>query len=174
MTELQAALGVSQLNRLDDYVRRRHALARRYDTLLAPLPVVAPWQHPDGYSGLHLYVIRLRRDRIRANHRLVIDTLRGKGIGVNLHYIPLHTQPYYRAMGFEVGDFPEADAYYADAISLPMYPTMTERQQMKLWMRCTRPSRRETGRHSGTWRQQTYPAEEHPVILRQADDRVVD
>lgn len=129
MTELQAALGVSQLARLDDYVVHRHALARRYDTLLADLPVTIPWQHPDSYSGLHLYVIRLRLDRLGRTHREVFESLRAQGIGVNLHYIPVHTQPYYRQMGFRVGDFPEAERYYAEAISLPMFPTMSDAQQ---------------------------------------------
>lgn len=126
MTELQAALGVSQASRLDDYVARRHVLARRYDELLAGLPVVTPWQHPDSYSGLHLYVIRLQDGQ---GHAAVFDALRAAGIGVNLHYIPVHTQPYYQRMGFKEGDFPEAEHYYAEAISLPMYPTMTEAQQ---------------------------------------------
>jgi len=129
MTELQAALGVSQMARLDDYVARRHALARRYDTLLDALPVVSPWQHSDSYSGLHLYVIRLQRDKARQTHRQVFEALRAQGIGVNLHYIPVHTQPYYRQMGFKAGDFPEAERYYAEAISLPMFQTMTEHQQ---------------------------------------------
>ncbi|MCL7939452.1 UDP-4-amino-4,6-dideoxy-N-acetyl-beta-L-altrosamine transaminase [Halomonas sp. ATCH28] len=129
MTELQAALGVSQLERLDDYVARRNAIAARYDDLLESLPVTTPWQHPDAYSGRHLYVIRLQLDQIGLTHRQVFEALREKGIGVNLHYIPVHTQPYYQAMGFQAGDFPEAQRYYAEAISLPMFPTLSDAQQ---------------------------------------------
>lgn len=129
MTELQAALGVSQMERLDAYVARRHELARRYDELLAPLAVTTPWQHSDGYSGLHLYVVRLRLDRIRRTHRQVFESLLDDGIGVNLHYIPVHTQPYYQRMGFQAGDFPEAERYCREAISLPMYATLSPAQQ---------------------------------------------
>ncbi|MGB6241435.1 MAG: UDP-4-amino-4,6-dideoxy-N-acetyl-beta-L-altrosamine transaminase [Castellaniella sp.] len=130
MTDLQAALGVSQMERLDQYVARRHQLARRYDTLLADLPVTTPWQHADSYSGLHLYVIRLKLGRIAPiTHRQVFESLRAQGIGVNLHYIPVHTQPYYQAMGFKTGDFPEAERYYAEAISLPMFQSLSELQQ---------------------------------------------
>ena len=129
MTELQAALGLSQLRRLEQYVARRHELARRYDKLLANLPLITPWQHPDSYSGLHLYVIRLRLDRISITHRQVFESLREQGIGVNLHYIPVHTQPYYQRMGFKLGYFPEAERYYAEAISLPMFQGMSEKQQ---------------------------------------------
>ncbi|OWL88971.1 UDP-4-amino-4,6-dideoxy-N-acetyl-beta-L-altrosamine transaminase [Halopseudomonas aestusnigri] len=129
MTELQAALGVSQLARLDDFVARRHALARRYDQLLAALPVTCPWQHADSYSGLHLYPIRLQLERITLSHREVFEQLRERGIGVNLHYIPVHTQPYYAAMGFAADDFPQSMAYYREAISLPMYHSLTEAQQ---------------------------------------------
>lgn len=129
MTELQAALGVTQLERLDQYVARRHELARCYDQLLAGLAVTTPWQHPDSYSGLHLYVIRLQLEKLRSSHRQVFESLREQGIGVNLHYIPVHTQPYYQRMGFQIGDFPEAERYYREAISLPMFQTMTEQQQ---------------------------------------------
>lgn len=129
MTELQAALGVSQLQRLDQYVARRHELAARYDRLLAALPVIAPWQHPDSYSGLHLYVVRLKLEQIGKSHREVFESLREQGIGVNLHYIPVHTQPYYQRMGFKQGDFPEAERYYAEAISLPMFQAMTDALQ---------------------------------------------
>ena len=129
MTELQAALGLSQMTRLDDFVRRRHELARRYDELLADLPVVTPWQHPDSYSGLHLYVIRLKLAEIPASHREVFESLREQGVGVNLHYIPVHTQPYYAAMGFTSEDFPEAMRYYNEAISIPMYHGLTFDQQ---------------------------------------------
>jgi UDP-4-amino-4,6-dideoxy-N-acetyl-beta-L-altrosamine transaminase len=129
MTDLQAALGGSQMARLDDYVARRHHLAKRYDQLLSELPVITPWQHPNSYSGLHLYVIRLKLDKIARSHREVFEALRGQGVGVNLHYIPVHTQPYYQGMGFSPGQFPEAERYYAEAISLPMFPTMSEAQQ---------------------------------------------
>lgn len=129
MTELQAALGVSQMDRLDEYVARRHQLAARYDHLLQVLPVTTPWQHADGYSGLHLYVIRLQLDKTARTHLQVFKSLREEGIGVNLHYIPVHTQPYYAAMGFQSEDFPEAQQYYREAISLPMFQTMTEAQQ---------------------------------------------
>lgn len=129
MTELQAALGVSQMHRLDDYVARRHIIARRYDALMAGMSVVTPWQHPDSYSGLHLYSIRLQLDRISRSHREVFVWLREQGIGVNLHYVPVHTQPYYQRLGFKPGDFPEAERYYAEAISLPMYPTLSATQQ---------------------------------------------
>lgn len=129
MTELQAALGVSQMERLDHYVARRHQLAERYNNLLAGLPVTTPWQHPDSYSGLHLYVIRLQLDKLQKSHRQVFESLREQGIGVNLHYIPVHTQPYYQRMGFEQGYYPQAESYYAEAISLPMFQTMSEEQQ---------------------------------------------
>ena len=129
MTDIQAALGVSQMTRLQSYVTRRHALAARYDERLAGLPVTTPWQHPDGYSGLHLYVIRARSGSDITSHRRLFDALRGHGIGVNLHYIPVHTQPFYQKMGFRSGQFPEAESYYAEAISLPMYPQLTELQQ---------------------------------------------
>ncbi|CEG52557.1 MAG: spore coat protein [Pseudomonas sp. BICA1-14] len=132
MTELQAALGVTQMERLDQYVARRHQLARRYDDLLAGLPVTTPWQHPDSYSGLHLYVIRLQLGKITKTHSQVFEALRERGIGVNLHYIPVHTQPYYQRMGFGVGDFPEAERYYAEAISLPMFQTLREEQQRQV------------------------------------------
>lgn len=129
MTELQAALGVSQMERLDDFVARRHRLAARYDERLADLPLTLPWQHPDSYSGLHLYAIRLQLDKIGKTHREVFESLRAQGIGVNLHYIPVHTQPYYQQLGFRVGDFPEAERYYAEAISLPMFQILSEMQQ---------------------------------------------
>jgi len=129
MTELQAALGVSQMARLDDFVKRRHELARRYDELLADLPVVTPWQHPDSYSGLHLYVICLKLGEIRPSHREVFESLREQGIGVNLHYIPVHTQPFYGAMGFAPDDFPESMRYYNEAISIPMFHGLTFEQQ---------------------------------------------
>jgi len=129
MTDLQAALGLSQMQRLDEFVSKRHAIANRYDQLLAGLPVTAPWQHPDGYSGLHLYVIRLKRDKIGKTHRQVFERLRAANIGVNLHYIPVHCQPYYEGLGFKAGYCPEAEQYYAEAISLPMYPGLTEAQQ---------------------------------------------
>lgn len=129
MTELQAALGLSQIQRLDEYVARRHALARRYDQMLEDLPLTTPWQHPDSYSGLHLYVIRLRLDDIRRCRREVFECLRKQGVGVNLHYIPVHTQPYYERLGFTAESSPQALRYYAEAISLPMYATLTESQQ---------------------------------------------
>jgi UDP-4-amino-4,6-dideoxy-N-acetyl-beta-L-altrosamine transaminase len=128
MTELQAALGLSQMSRLDDYVARRQIIAQRYDGLLANLQLVTPTMHPDSYSALHLYVIRLRLDSIETTHREVFEALRGQGVGVNLHYIPVHTQPYYQALGHKLGDYPEAERYYAEAISLPMYPGLTDSQ----------------------------------------------
>lgn len=129
MTDLQGALGVSQMGRLVHYVARRHELARRYDKLLKDLPVVTPWQNKDGYSAFHLYVIRLKLDEISATHVEVFEALRAKEIIVNLHYIPVHTQPYYQEMGFRPGDFPEAEKYYAEAISIPMFPTLTYSEQ---------------------------------------------
>ncbi|MUK65325.1 UDP-4-amino-4,6-dideoxy-N-acetyl-beta-L-altrosamine transaminase [Aliivibrio fischeri] len=129
MTELQAALGVAQMTRLNDFVLARHKLASRYNQLLSTLPVILPYQLEGTYSGLHLYVIRLQLDKITKTHKEVFDALRELGIGVNLHYIPVHTQPYYQSMGFKVGDFPESERYYQEAISLPMFHVMTEEQQ---------------------------------------------
>ena len=129
MTELQAALGCSQIHRLDAYVARRHELASHYDSLLSDLPVVTPWQHPDGYSGMHLYVIRIQLDRIAKTRAEVFQQMRDLGIGVNVHYIPVHLQPYYQAMGFKSGDYPEAEKYYSEAISLPLFPKLEASQQ---------------------------------------------
>jgi UDP-4-amino-4,6-dideoxy-N-acetyl-beta-L-altrosamine transaminase len=132
LTDLQAALGVSQLQRLDEFVARRHAIAARYNEALQDLPLIIPWQHPDGNSSRHLYVIRLKTGEIRMTHREVFEFLRAAGIGVNLHYIPVYRQPYYARMGFAPADFPESEHYYAEAISLPLYPGLTEAQQMQV------------------------------------------
>lgn len=129
MTDIQAALGASQMTRLVEYVSRRHEIAARYDRLMADMPLTLPWQHPDGYSAWHLYVIRLQLDRIRPTHREVFETLRARDIMVNLHYIPVHTQPYYQKMGFKPGDYPQAEQYYREAISIPMHPTLTDAEQ---------------------------------------------
>jgi len=129
MTELQAALGVSQMTRLSEFVAARHVLAARYNQELAALPITLPYQLPETYSGLHLYVIRLQLDKITKTHKQVFDDLRANGVGVNLHYIPVHTQPYYQNLGFKVGDFPVAEKYYQEAISLPLFHIMSLEQQ---------------------------------------------
>lgn len=129
MTDIQAALGLSQMSRLDAFVSARHTLARRYDALLSDMPVVKPWQHPDSYSGLHLYVIRLKLDLIDKSHLQVFEDLRAAGIGVNLHYIPVYRQPYYQSLGFTQNYCQEAEQYYAEAISLPMYAGLSQAQQ---------------------------------------------
>jgi UDP-4-amino-4,6-dideoxy-N-acetyl-beta-L-altrosamine transaminase len=128
-TDIQAALGASQMKRLDQFLRRRRALARRYEELLRGLPLTLPWQHPDTESSWHLYVVRLQLGRIRQTHRQVFEALRATGLGVNLHYIPVHTQPYYQSLGFRPGDFPEAEKYYAEAITLPLFYELTEMEQ---------------------------------------------
>ncbi|MCZ4328567.1 UDP-4-amino-4,6-dideoxy-N-acetyl-beta-L-altrosamine transaminase [Castellaniella denitrificans] len=130
MTELQAALGISQLERLDQYVTKRHEVARRYDLAFEGLPITIPVQHSGCYSAYHLYVIRLHLKDIKMAHGDVFEKLRGQGIGVNLHYIPVHIQPYYRNMGFRIGQFPEAEKYYREAISLPMYATLSHDEQL--------------------------------------------
>ncbi|WP_201567931.1 DegT/DnrJ/EryC1/StrS family aminotransferase, partial [Psychrobacter immobilis] len=130
MTEMQAALGVSQIERLQSITDRRHEIAKRYNEKLANLSVTVPFQIEESYSGLHLYVIRLKLDDIKATHLEVFNALREANIGVNLHYIPVHLQPYYQKhFGFKIGDFPEAEQYYKEAISLPLYPDLTEEQQ---------------------------------------------
>lgn len=129
MTELQAALGVSQVSRLHEFVARRNELASRYDELLKDLPLSIPKQIEDSYSGRHLYVIRLNLDEITSSHQDVFQLLRQHGIGVNLHYIPVHTQFYYQNLGFKLGQYPKAEEYYKEAISIPLFHTMSEQEQ---------------------------------------------
>jgi UDP-4-amino-4,6-dideoxy-N-acetyl-beta-L-altrosamine transaminase len=129
MTDIHAALGLSQMRRLDEFVTSRNSIAESYDLMLADLPVVTPWQHPDSYSSYHLYVIRLKISGIDKTQRLVYESLRSAGILVNLHYIPVYRQPYYELMGFTAGYCPEAERYFAQAISIPIYPGLTISQQ---------------------------------------------
>ena len=129
MTDIQAALGISQMERLDNYVSRRHELANRYQRMLSDMPLDSQIQPPDAYSAYHLYVIRLKLEKIKRTHQEIFESMRDQGIGVNLHYIPVHTQPYYQKIGFNLGDFPESEQYYAEAMSLPMYAGLTDREQ---------------------------------------------
>lgn len=129
MTDIHAALGLSQLQRLDEFVGRRHAIARRYDQLLADLPVQAPRQHADAYSSYHLYPIRLHKRADSINQRQLYRTLSDADIKVNLHYVPVYRQPYFESMGFEPGHCPEAENYYRETISLPIFPLLTNSDQ---------------------------------------------
>ncbi len=129
MTDIHAALGLSQLQRLDEFVAKRQTIAKRYDELLANMPIVTPWQHPDSYSSYHLYLIRLKLGEISKTHRQVYEAMHAAGILVNLHYIPVYRQPYYEQMGFRAGYCQQAERYYAEALSLPMYPGLTEALQ---------------------------------------------
>ncbi len=129
MTDLQAALGMSQLKRLDSFVAKRHVLQQRYERLLKVLPLITPVQSEQSYSALHLYPVQLIFEEIKKNQQQVFNDLRANGIGVNVHYIPVHTQPYYQNMGFKKGDFPLAESYYQRAITLPLYAGMTIENQ---------------------------------------------
>ena len=129
MTDIQAALGASQMTRLAGYVQRRHQIAQRYNELFSDLPLTLPWQEPDSYSAYHLYVVRLQLDSIVSSHRQVFEALRAKDIMANLHYIPVHTQPNYQSMGFKPGDYPEAEQYYREAISIPMHANLSDAEQ---------------------------------------------
>jgi UDP-4-amino-4,6-dideoxy-N-acetyl-beta-L-altrosamine transaminase len=132
MTDLQAALGLSQMRRLNEFVTKRHDLAKQYDQLLTGIPVTPPYQNDYGYSGLHLYVVRLKLDEIGKTHRQVFEALVAAGIGVNLHYIPVYLQPYYKGLGFPKGYCPESERYYAEAISLPIHFGLSAGQQDKV------------------------------------------
>lgn len=127
MTDIQAALGLSQMQRLDEFVTKRHTVALRYNELLADLPLYSPWQHPDNYSAYHLYIIRL--DLNFLVHCEVFERMRLAGIGVNMHYIPVYHHPYYAQMGFNKNEFPVAERYYSEALTIPMYPSLTDDQQ---------------------------------------------
>ena len=129
MTEIQAALGVSQMKRLDDFVNQRHILKERYHEMLSDFPLILPYQSSESYSSLHLFPIQIDLDQINKTHCEVFNQLRENGLGVNLHYIPVHTQPYYQKFGFKVGDFPNAEKYYSRAISIPLFNNMTFEQQ---------------------------------------------
>ena len=129
MTDLHAALGISQMSRLDAFVAKRNLLADRYDASLADCAIIMPIQAKNVVSSRHLYVIRVPMNGQGAKHEIVFQRLRDSGIGVNLHYIPVHTHPFYQKLGFNLGAYPEAERYYAEAISLPMYPDLTAEQQ---------------------------------------------
>jgi UDP-4-amino-4,6-dideoxy-N-acetyl-beta-L-altrosamine transaminase len=129
MTELQAALGVSQMERLDEFVTLRHKRQKRYDELLKNLPVVAPYQDIDSYSALHLYPVQIQINKVKNTRKEIFKVLRKNGIGVNIHYIPVHMQPYYENIGFKKGDFPNAESYYESVISIPLFHEMTFEQQ---------------------------------------------
>ena len=128
MTDIQAALGLSQLKRLDEFVTKRQNIAKRYDQLLMDLPVITPWQHKDSYSSYHLYLIQLEFKDKNAQHR-VFDALRKDGVLVNLHYIPVYLQPYYEQLGFKEGHCPEAEKYYKCVITIPIYPRLLGEEQ---------------------------------------------
>lgn len=128
MTEMQAALGLSQTTRLASFIATRNVLAERYDRILADLPLDLPMRNAETYSAFHLYIIRLRNSHLH-RRRDIFEGLRADGIGVNVHYIPVHLQPYYRALGFKRGDFPVAEDYYERAISIPIFPDLSKADQ---------------------------------------------
>ena len=131
MNDVQAALGLSQTNRLDEFIEKRRAIARRYDELLKDSIVQTPLQHPDTNSSWHLYIIRLKKNK-NITHRQLFEQFRAAGVLVNIHYIPIYRQPYYRDLGFNAKEFDHAEKYYEEAISIPIFPGLTYEEQDKV------------------------------------------
>ena len=129
MTDIQAALGLSQIKRLKDYVARRHQIADSYNKMLLDLPIGIPWQDPDSFSAFHLYIIQLKLDLISKSRGEIYEFLVKSGVGVNIHYIPVHLHPYYSNLGFKAGDFPVSEKYYSQAISLPIFSSLLTSEQ---------------------------------------------
>ncbi len=129
ITDIQSALGLSQLKRLDDFIKRRNYLAERYNNLLKDLPITLPVINKDCYSAWHIYVIRLNLNAIKKTRKQVFNELKSANVGVNVHYIPVHTQPFYKSLGFKKGDFPNSEKYYEEAITLPLFYDLTEEEQ---------------------------------------------
>ena len=129
MTELQAALGLSQLAKVDKFVARRRQLAERYNELLKDLPLKLPYQNTDTDSSWHLYIVRVDFNKIKKTKKEIFAEMKAKGVCLNLHYIPVHTQPYYQNLGFKNGDFPVSEKYYEEAFTLPLYYSLTDEQQ---------------------------------------------
>jgi dTDP-4-amino-4,6-dideoxygalactose transaminase len=139
ISDLQAALGLSQLSRLDEFIAKRNTLVARYNELIDNNVFTLPWQHPDTSSSHHLYIVRLKKEGTKVSHKQVFESLRAAGILVNLHYIPVYRQPYYQQFGYKWSDFPESEAYYSEAISLPLYPDLSEEQQLEVVNRLMSP-----------------------------------
>jgi len=129
MTDIQAALGYSQLSRIETIIKKRHKVAERYNRMLDNMPIIQPKQSPKSYSSYHLYVIRLKLDELSKTHLQVFESLRNKHIGVNVHYIPIHLHPFYKSLGFNQGDFPNAEKYASEALSIPLFPQLTKQLQ---------------------------------------------
>ena len=129
MSDLQAALGISQFTRLDAFVDRRRQLTDRYNELLSDLPVICPWKDPSGDSACHLYPLLIDSKRTNTSRSKLFKILRNAGFGVNVHYIPVHTQPFYKQFGFQAGDFPKSESYYAQELSLPLFYDLTFDEQ---------------------------------------------
>ena len=133
MTDIQAALGLSQMRRLDEFVNRRHEIAERYDADLRSLPITTPHQAPGTFSSYHLYPIRVSEADSPKTQRQVYDALWQNGVAANLHYIPVHRQPYYEKLGFKAGDLPESERFHRVVISLPMYPALSDQRQSEIF-----------------------------------------
>ena len=140
MTDIQAALGLSQLKRLEEFISKRHIIADKYNESLIEDWITLPYQHPDTFSSFHLYIVRINKTEKAISHLQLFERLRNAGIWVNLHYIPVYRQPYYKKIGFNLIDFPNAEAYYKEAISLPIYSTFSQEQQDEVVDRITRPA----------------------------------
>ena len=129
MNDIQAALGLSQMKRLDKYVKRRQEIAKHYDNKLKKLPLVTPWQSPSNYSSYHLYTILIKKNLTQKTQKQVYDELIKKNIGINLHYIPVHRQPYYENLGFKKNNFPQAENFHREVLSIPIHPSLKEEKQ---------------------------------------------
>jgi UDP-4-amino-4,6-dideoxy-N-acetyl-beta-L-altrosamine transaminase len=127
MTDIAAALGISQLLRLDSNIKKRHEIVRFYNKALSSLPLMLPYSDVSRYSSCHLYIVRIKNKKKLYSE--IFELLTNFGIGVNKHYIPIHTQPFYKNFGFKSGDFPESESYYREAISLPIFPDLTKKEQ---------------------------------------------
>lgn len=129
MTDVQAALGYSQLTKVDKFVARRRQLAARYNELLKDLPVKLPYQNPETNSSWHLYLVRVDFSKVNKTKKQIFAEMKEKGVCLNLHYIPVHTQPYYQNLGFKNGDFPVSEKYYEEVFTLPIYYSLTDEEQ---------------------------------------------